>query len=121
MRNIAVIALTLVAGQVAFARAEPPHTAGAPPSNFSAERPAVSSAEELKKKVEEVGFKDVEIVPQMFVVLAKKPDGRGVSMIVDAQTLQALQLGEEEGSGSGDDHSNATPDGACKGPTGNSL
>src|ERR1041385_14765 len=113
MRNIAVIALTLVAGPVAFARA-------APPSNFPVERPGVTSAEELKKKVEEVGFKDVEIVPQMFVVLAKKPDGRGVSLIDDAQTMQALQLGEED-SGAGDDHSNATPDGACQGPTGHSL
>ena len=120
MRNIAVIALTLVAGQVAFARAEPPHAAAAPPSNFTGERPGVTSAEELKKKVEEVGFKDVEIVPQMFVVLAKKPDGRGVSLIVDAQTMQALQLGEED-SGAGDDHSKATPDGACQGPPGKSL
>ncbi len=70
----------------------------APPSNFSAGRPAATSVEELKKKVGEVGFKDVEIMPQMLVVLAKKPDGRGVSMIVDVQTLQALQLG---GDGSG--------------------
>ncbi len=102
MRNIAAIALTVLAAHVAFARAEPLHSAGSPPSNVSAERlgaaGAATSAEELKKKVEKVGFKDVEIVPQMFVVLAKKPDGRGVSMIVDAQTLQALQLG---GDGSG--------------------
>lgn len=78
-----------------------------------AERRAAASHDELKKKVEAVGFKDVEVVPQMFVVIAKKPDGRGVSMIVDAETLQALQLGDDASDQDGDTP-NAAPEDTCK-------
>jgi len=117
MKSIATVAALLVAGQFAFARGEPPHAAGVePPSNLGASRLAAANVEELKKRVEEGGFKDVEIVPQMFVVMAKKPDGRGVSMIVDAETLQALQLGGD-GPDQGTD-GDAAPDSACKGPSG---
>lgn len=113
---LATAALILVAAQFASARGGPPEKAGSqPPAKFNADRPAAKSAEELKKKVEEVGFKDVKIVPQMFVVLAKKPDGQGVSMIVDAQTLQALQIGAD-GPDQGGDEPQPGPEGACKGP-----
>ena len=112
---IATAAVVLVAAQFASARGEPPNAASPePPANLNTQRPAAKSTEELKKKVEEVGFKDVEIVPQMFVVLAKKPDGQGVSMIVDAETLQAVQLGggpDQDG-----DSPQQAPEGACKGP-----
>jgi hypothetical protein len=119
---IATAAVMLVAAQFASARGEPPNAASPspqPPANLNAQQPAVKSTEELKKRVEEVGFKDVEVVPRMFVVLAKKPDGQGVSMIVDADTLQALQLG-----GDGPDQGGGEPqgpDGACKGPAGEPL
>src|SRR5882757_9980336 len=104
MRQMAAIALMFVAAQTASARGEPPDAAGSqPPSNFSAGRPAAATIEELKKKVEQSGFKDVEVVPRMFVVLAKKPDAQGVSLIVDADTLQALQLGADDSNQSGDD------------------
>jgi len=113
MRHIAAIALMFVAAQTASARSEPPNAAAPqPPSNFSADRPAATNTEELKKKVEQSGFKDVQVVPRMFVVLAKKPDGQGVSMIVDADTMQALQLGADD-SGAGSD--DAAPSGSCKG------
>jgi hypothetical protein len=121
MRHIAAIAFMLVAAQFASARGEPPNATGTQPSpNTGVERRAAANPDELKKKVEEVGFKDVEVVPQMFVVIAKKPDGRGVSMIVDAETLQALQLGDE-GSDQGGDEPNAAPEGTCKGPASQPL
>jgi hypothetical protein len=118
--TVATAAVVLVAAQFASARGEPPNAASPqPPANLNAQPPAAKSTEELKKKVEEVGFKDVEVVPRMFVVLAKKPDGQGVSMIVDADTLQALQLG-----GDGPDQGAGEPQGpdrACKGPAGEAL
>jgi hypothetical protein len=118
--TVATAAVVLVAAQFASARGEPPNTAGPqPPANLNVQPSAAKSTEELKKKVEEVGFKDVEVVPRMFVVLAKKPDGQGVSMIVDADSLQALQLG-----GDGPDQGGGEPqgpDGACKGPAGEPL
>ena len=116
MRQIATIALMFIAAQTASsARGEPPDVAGSQPlSNFSGDRPAAST-EELKKKVEQGGFKDVEVVPRMFVVLARKPDGQGVSLIVDADTLQALQLGaDDSGPGGGD----PAQGGSCQGPSG---
>jgi hypothetical protein len=116
MRYIAAIALIFVAAQTASAVGEPPNAAGSqPPSNFSVDRPAAATTEELKKKVEQGGFKDVEVVPRMFVVLAKKPDGQGVSLIVDADTMQALQLGADDADQSGDQSAQG---GACKGPSG---
>ena len=117
--TIATAAVVLVAAQFASARGEPPNAASPqPPAHLNTPQ-AAKSTEELKKKVEEVGFKDVEVVPRMFVVLAKKPDGQGVSMIVDADTLQALQLG-----GDGPDQGDGEPQGpdrACKGPAGEAL
>jgi hypothetical protein len=120
MRHIAAIAFVLVAAQFASARGEPPDASGTQPPRAGAERRAAANPEELKKRVEEVGFKDVEVVPQMFVVVAKKPDGRGVSMIVDAETLQALQLGGDSPD-QGDDEPNAAPEETCKGPTSQPL
>jgi len=121
MRHIAAVAFMLVAAQFASARGEPPNATGAPPSpNTGVERRAAANPDELKKKVEAVGFKDVEVVPQMFVVIAKKPDGRGVSMIVDAETLQALQLGDD-GPEQGGDEPNAAPEETCKGPASQPL
>jgi hypothetical protein len=116
MRYFAATALMLIAAQFASARGEPPNAADAPPqSNLNADRPA-KSTEELKKRVEAVGFKDVEVVPQMFVVVAKKPDGRSVSMIVDSETLQALQLGTDGPDQGGDDPA-GVPEGSCTGPS----
>lgn len=127
--TLAATAVMLVAAQFASARGEPPSaTSPEPPAKFNADRPgakngdrlAAKNAEELKKKVEEVGFKDVEIVPQMFVVLAKKPDGKGVSMIVDAETLQALQLGGDDPDQGGDEP-DQSPQATCPGSSGQPL
>src|SRR5438105_12986861 len=60
---IATAAVMLVAAQFASARGEPPDAARPspqPPANLNADRSAAKSTEELKKRVEEVGFKDVE-------------------------------------------------------------
>jgi len=121
MRHIAAIAFMLVAAQFASARGEPPNAPSNPTSpGTGVERRAAANPDELKKRVEEVGFKDVEVVPQMFVVIAKKPDGRGVSMIIDAETLQALQLGDD-GPDHGGDQPDAAPEGTCQGPASQPL
>ncbi len=115
MRYLAATAVMLFAAQFASARGEPPNAAAPQPPSVSANPQPAKTTEELKKRVEEVGFKDVEVVPRMFVVLAKKPDGQSVSMIVDADTLQALQLGAD-GPDQGGSEEPAAPEGACKGP-----
>ena len=111
MRRIATIVFVLAAAHAASARGEPPATAGnAPEPGISSEASHAAAVADVKKKVEQVGFKDVEVVPSMFVVVAKTPDGKGVSLIVDAETMQALQLG-------GDDHGAGSSRGAaCNAP-----
>ena len=120
---VATAAMMLVAAQFASARGESADTANPnprPPANLNTEGPVAKTTEELKKKVEEVGFKDVQVIPHMFVVVAKKPDGQNVSMIVDALTLQALQLGGDDAEQGGDEPQHI-PEGACKPPSGEPL
>src|SRR5262245_36020157 len=113
MRKIATIAFVLATAHAASARGEPPAGAGtAPPPAVSGDASSAATAAELKRRVEQVGFKDVEIVPQMFVVVAKTPDGKEVSLIVDAESMQALQLGGDDQGASRD----PGQDQACNAP-----
>jgi len=50
--------------------------------------------QDLVKRIEQTGFKDVHVVPQMFFVVAVKPDGTPVRMIVDSDTLKTLEVPE---------------------------
>jgi hypothetical protein len=52
---------------------------------------------ELKRRVEGAGFREVAVMPSMFVVTAKNASGREVAMIVDSDTLEALQIGSDNG------------------------
>jgi hypothetical protein len=54
----------------------------------------VAFLQDLVKRIQETGFKDVHVVPQMFFVLAVKPDGTPVRMVVDSDTLKTLEVPE---------------------------
>jgi hypothetical protein len=47
---------------------------------------------ELRKRLQQKGYEEVSIVPQMFVVHAKQ-NGRSVTLIVDSDSLQSLAIG----------------------------
>jgi hypothetical protein len=47
---------------------------------------------ELRKRLQQKGFEEVSIVPQMFVVRAKDK-GRNITLIVDSDSLQAMAIG----------------------------
>jgi hypothetical protein len=51
---------------------------------------------ELRKRLQQKGYEQVQVVPQMFVVLAKE-SGRSVTLIVDSDSLQTLAVGSNEG------------------------
>jgi hypothetical protein len=47
---------------------------------------------DLTKRVEEAGYTKVRMVPQMFVVLAVRSDGKPITLIVDSNTLKAAEV-----------------------------
>jgi hypothetical protein len=48
---------------------------------------------DLKRRVEVSGFADVNILPSMFVMTAKNRSGQDVTLVVNSDTLWALQIG----------------------------
>ena len=56
---------------------------------------AKSNAEflrDLTKRVEGAGYSKVRMIPQMFVVLAIRADGKPITLIVDSNTLKAAEV-----------------------------
>ena len=47
---------------------------------------------ELTKRIESAGYSNVHMIPQMFVVLANRSDGRPTALIVDSKTLKAVEI-----------------------------
>ena len=47
---------------------------------------------ELANRIKKSGYEQVEIVPQMFVVIAKKPEGKPQMLIVDYNTMRAIEV-----------------------------
>jgi len=47
---------------------------------------------ELADRIKKSGYEQVEIVPQMFVVIAKKPEGKPQMLIVDYNTMRAIEV-----------------------------
>jgi hypothetical protein len=59
---------------------------------------AIKVLEELHQRLEQAGYKDVQIVPQAVVVSAKDAKGNPTLLLVDTETLMALQLQPPQGS-----------------------
>ena len=47
---------------------------------------------QLSKSVEDAGYKHVRVVPEMFVVLVERRDGKGTVLIVNSNTLKAVEV-----------------------------
>jgi hypothetical protein len=47
---------------------------------------------ELANRIKEAGYADVQIVPQLFVVIAKKTNGSPKMLIVDYNTMRAIEV-----------------------------
>jgi len=58
---------------------------------------------DVVKQLRAARYKDIEIVPQVFVARAKSPSGEEVTIFIDVETMRAMELGSgphAEGSGS---------------------
>jgi hypothetical protein len=73
-------------------------------SQISADAEAMQALEVLNKRLEQAGYKDVQIVPQAIVVRAKDGKGNPALLLVDTETLMALQLQPPESGGAAPGH-----------------
>ena len=83
-----LLALLLVANCTAAIAAEPAKT----PNELLDSKSNIEFLRELGKRIEGAGYSDVHLIPQMFVVLANRSDGRQTTLIVDSKTLQAVEV-----------------------------
>jgi len=47
---------------------------------------------DLTKRIAGAGYSKVQMIPQMFVVLAVRSDGKPITLIVDSNTLKATEV-----------------------------
>ena len=52
----------------------------------------VAFLRDLTKRIEGAGYSKVRMIPQMFVVLAIRADGKPITLIVDSNTLNAVEV-----------------------------
>jgi parvulin-like peptidyl-prolyl isomerase len=109
MRILAIPLLLAALAQPAWAQQQPTvaDPTAVPNAERSFESERLMKLQDIQKKLEQAGFKDVEIIPEAVLVRAKKDD-KSVMMIIDAETMTAIQLtgpspSETTGSGSSDD------------------
>jgi hypothetical protein len=104
MLRFATFALTVLAAgtawisvvwvSVAWATGEPP--VGGKPYAEQTDPSNDRFIAELKRRIEGQGYREVEVVPQMFVVIARDGKGRKVPLVVDSNTLQAIHIGPND-------------------------
>jgi hypothetical protein len=68
---------------------EPPSTPGI---ESKAEAQAIAALQELNRKLEAAGYKDVEVLPEALVVSAKDGNGQPTLLLIDTRSMMALQL-----------------------------
>ena len=93
MRWLIALIVALGPAQLAAATAEKDQ-----PRDYSKMLDDKANAEflrHLSKLLEAQGFKDVQIVPQLFVATAKNAEGQTKTLIVDYNTLQAFSFDGE--------------------------
>ena len=78
-----------------------------PANKKAAAKSNVAFLRDLTKRIEDAGYSKVRMIPQMFVVLAVRSDGKPITLIVDSRTLKAVEVeGAQEfiGEATGVDH-----------------
>src|SRR4051794_20450753 len=64
-----------------------------PPADYATtmDQQNVDFLRQLAMRIEQTGYRDAKVIPQMFVVVAKRRDGKDITLIVDSNTLKALE------------------------------
>ncbi len=63
-----------------------------PPSKKVTAKSNVAFLRDLTKRIEDAGYSKVRMIPQMFVVLAIRSDGKPITLIVDSNALKAAEV-----------------------------
>ena len=86
MRYLTAFVLALAMANPVIA--EQAHTA----SKTGAAKSNAAFLRDLTKRIEGAGYSKVQMIPQMFVVLAARSDGKPITLIVDSNTLKATEV-----------------------------
>jgi hypothetical protein len=113
MRPLIVAVISAALAQTAWAQPSNVKTdpLAEPNAQMSAEAEVLMKLDEFAKKLEDAGFKEIQIVPQAVLVRAKDKFDKPVMMLVNTDTMVGVQLqtapeSETTGSGSPDERSN---------------
>jgi len=106
--TIALMLAAIAQGTSAEPQAVKTDLMAVPNAEMSAESELLMQIQEFTSKLEEAGFKEVEIVSEAIVVRAKDKFDKPILLLVDPQTMVAVQLqsppSETTGSGSSDEN-----------------
>jgi hypothetical protein len=111
MRAFAVLAIlitVLVHGTAAQSEGVNADPMDVPDAENSAESEGLMTLQEFAQHLETAGYSDVTIIPQTGVVQAKDKVGNPIKMILNTETMVAVQLKDQDesettGSGSSDE------------------
>jgi len=94
MRRIIFAMMLTVLAQPAWSQENKvkAHPSATPESELKSEAEAFPNFEEFSKKLQDAGFKDIQIIPQAVLIHAKDKSDKPVMMIVDTLSMAALQL-----------------------------
>jgi hypothetical protein len=113
MRLLIVAVISAALAQAAWARPDKVKTdpLAEPNAQMSAEAEVLMKLEEFAKKLEDAGFKEIQIVSQAVLFRAKDKFDKPVMMLVNTDTMVGVQLhtapeSETTGSGSPDQGQN---------------
>jgi hypothetical protein len=90
MRKLLPAIILLITAQTAYAELSP-----SAPSSYAATLDEENRRflKELVAKVRNAGFRDAEVVPQIFLVKAKDKSGRALTLLVNSDTAQVIEIG----------------------------
>jgi hypothetical protein len=86
--TVLCLILLLLASSISVAAAQPNSCADADDHQQS----DVEFLRKLSKDVEKAGFKNVEVIPQMFLVKVDRPEGTTTTLVVDSVTGKAVEI-----------------------------
>jgi hypothetical protein len=105
---IAVMLAAIAQGTSAEEHAVKTDPMAVPNAEMSAESELLMQLQELTSKLEEAGFKDIQVVSEALLVQAKDKFDKPILMLIDPRTMVAVQLqsppSETTGSGSSDEN-----------------
>ena len=93
MRIFASIILIAGLAQGALAQGAPNQdAAAAPDSEMSQASESIMIFQEMQTRLEEAGYKDIEVSPDVYVIRAKDGRNRPVTLVINAETMVSVRI-----------------------------